>query len=72
MAISRATRYFFVNNGKENTKVDDPLPGGTILEVKKILSGRFPAITNSTVVGPKQESNGDVSYEFRTVAADKG
>ena len=72
MALQRAVRNFIINDGKTKITEKDPLPGGSVIEVKKILSGKHPSITNATVIGPTQRKNGEVDYEFRTVAGEKG
>lgn len=72
MVLQRADRVFIINDGKTKITEKDPIPGGSILEAKKILSGKYPSITNSTVIGPKQGANGEVNYEFISVAGEKG
>jgi hypothetical protein len=72
MALQRSIRIFIIQDGDHRTVEQDPLPGGSVLECKKILSGRYPRITNSTMIGPKQGKNGEVEYELSTVAAEKG
>lgn len=72
MALQRAIRIFIIQDGGNQIIEQDPLVGGSVLECKKILSGRYPAITNSTVIGPKQGKNGEIEYEFNTVAGEKG
>lgn len=71
MELTRAKRIFRIVQGKTKTLVDDPIPGGTILEVKKLLAGIYPSITNSAVNGPIEEE-GNLVYEFTSVAATKG
>ena len=71
MELTRAIRKFRIVGNKPNTLLDDPIPGGTVLEAKKILAGQYPTITNSAINGPIEE-NGVLIYEFTSVAATKG
>lgn len=71
MELQRAKRRFIVIVGEKRNVENDPIPGGTVLEAKKILSGKYPSITNSSINAPT-EKDGFLEYEFSSVAGTKG
>lgn len=71
MELTRAKRRFVIVAGDKRIVEADPIPGGTVLEAKKILSGKHPSITNSSINAPT-EKDGFLEYEFSSVAGTKG
>ena len=72
MALERAKRVFIIQTGDSRIVEDDPIPGGSLLEVKKILSGKYPSITNSSMEGPTVNESKEVEYVFEGIAGGKG
>lgn len=61
-------RREFVYNG---VRRPDPNPALTPTEVREVLAGEFPALTNAAIEGPVPEGEAFV-YTFRTAVGDKG
>ena len=72
MALERAKRVFIIETSGGRITEDDPIPGGSVLEAKKILSGKHPSITNAVAEGPNRNDKGELEYVFAGIAGGKG
>jgi len=51
--------------------LDDPMPGGSLEEVRQHLSAAFPDVTTADIEGPEL-AGGKLLYEFRRAYGTKG
>jgi PRTRC genetic system protein C len=58
----------FIYNGAE---LEDLNPGGSPDDVRKAYAGVYPALTNSSIVGPTKRGE-DAVYEFKVSVGTKG
>ena len=71
MIVTQLKRVFKLTHDGEEIVLDDPNPSLTPNEVQKLLSGKYPSITNANVSGPKIEDDSSV-YEFSNNVGTKG
>ena len=72
MGLERAKRVFIIDTGSGKVTEQDPIPGGTLVEAKKILAGKHPSITNGVFSEPIKNDNGELEYEIKGIAGGKG
>lgn len=71
--VTNLNRQFFLKQDGKNKDIELNDPNGEMSpeEVMKFYSGKYPELTNATIVGPKVEGNKAV-YSFKTIVGTKG
>lgn len=67
VTAERLVRKFKVSGAT----LDDPVPGGSIEQVRTLLSAAFPEVTTADIEGPIRRGNALV-YEFHRATGTKG
>ena len=57
MELALTKRVFIVEDGDARHTEIDPMPGAPIPQVKKILAGKYPSITNANISSPVVDGN---------------
>ena len=57
MGFKLSKRLFVIKDGSKEHREEDPLPGAPVTQVKKILAGKYPSITNANISEPVAEGN---------------
>lgn len=71
MVVTQIKRVFKLTHEGNKIVLDDPNPSLTPNEVQKLLSDKYPSITNANVSGPKIEDD-SATYEFSASIGTKG
>ena len=71
LTVTQIERVFKLTHEGEKIVLDDPNPSLAPAEIKKLLSGSYPSLTNSNVIGPVIEDDKSV-YEFTNNIGTKG
>ena len=71
LTVTQIERVFKLTHEGEEIVLDDPNPSLTPNEVLKLLSGTYPSINNSNIIGPVIENDKSV-YEFTNNIGTKG
>jgi PRTRC genetic system protein C len=71
MGLALVKRRFIIDDGSKRHTEEDPMPGAPIPQIKKLLSSKYPSITNSNFKEPIVDGN-VMTYVFKAVGGTHG